>query len=159
GTFTPTEKANTAVATFYSLNLVGLTNIGEPGKGLSNNLFSTEAEAKRLLGLVLAQNGITDPTKIAEQETARIKTYTNGVSFYRLNIGVTYKAGGLNVTNYGIQRNSTYAITISKINKLGVSTEGELDDNPETPVGTTETYVTATIVVMGWNALTQDGEL
>ncbi|MEG2402725.1 MAG: Mfa1 family fimbria major subunit [Muribaculaceae bacterium] len=159
GTFTPTEVANTKVVTFFSLNLGGLPNIGEPGKGLSNNLFSTEAAAKTLLGLVLAQNKITDAAEIAEQEAARIKTYTNGVSFYRLNIGVTYKAGGLNVTNYGIQRNSTYAITISKINKLGVSTEGELDDNPETPVGTTETYVTATIVVKGWNALTQDGEL
>ncbi|MEG0559323.1 MAG: fimbria major subunit, partial [Muribaculaceae bacterium] len=94
-----------------------------------------------------------------KEEAKRIKTYTNGVSFYRLNIGVTYEAGGLNVTNYGIQRNSTYAITISKINKLGVSTEGELDDNPETPVGTTETYVTATIVVKAWHALKQDGEL
>ncbi|MEG1464830.1 MAG: fimbria major subunit, partial [Mucinivorans sp.] len=88
----------------------------------------------------------------------RLLKYDAGATYYRLNIGVT-TPGTPAVTTFGIKRNSTYSIDITKINKLGTNDETKLDEIPETPVTSEETSVTATITIAQWNQMDQSGEL
>ncbi|MEG3048345.1 MAG: fimbria major subunit, partial [Mucinivorans sp.] len=173
GGFTITTEAATAATTFHAVNFTGLKQIGGTTNfQLTNNIFKDDVIAKRILTEVLAANklypdggasiGTTDPTQISENKAkydaefaARFSTYTGGACYYRLNIG---RSDGVK-TIYGIRRNGKYEITINSFKQLGVATEGKLDDTPEVPVSSQDTYVTATISVAPWKTYTQGGDL
>ncbi|MEG1649323.1 MAG: fimbria major subunit, partial [Rikenellaceae bacterium] len=151
----------TGVTTFSKINLAG--GAAFP---LKNNLFADVAIATSILKAVLAANNYKEggtPTEAAAftaEFKKRFSTYTDGKSYYRLNVGNIITEGpNTGQINYGIRRNSQYQITINSFKQLGVATPGELDDNPEIPVSSQGTYVTATIVVAGWEEYTQNGDL
>ncbi|MEG1635751.1 MAG: fimbria major subunit, partial [Rikenellaceae bacterium] len=167
GEFVPKYDNPVAKSTFYKINLAGLLKIGGSSAfQLTNNLFSDRAVATKTLEDVLTANDYKKGGTAAEQAAftaefnKRFSTYTGGKSYYRLNVGNIIKEGpNKGQINYGIRRNSQYQITINSFKQLGVATPGELDDNPEIPVSSQGTYVTATIVVAGWEEYTQNGDL
>lgn len=93
-----------------------------------------------------AQNVLT--TDLANDAHYEILTYTNGYSYYRLNLRDMNQA--TSSARYSVLRNNFYKVTVTEINNIGWNNPGELvDPDDERPVET-ETALKVTITVEDW---------
>lgn len=77
--------------------------------------------------------------------------YTNGISYYRLNIRDIRKT---NLTEkYAVNRNHYYKVNITEISNLGFNTAaGTIPTDPTTPLET-QTYISADITIEAWTVV------
>ncbi len=80
--------------------------------------------------------------------------FTNGESYYRLDIG----SGTGDATEYGVYRGNAYTANITNIAGPGVPDEGSLFDNPNDPVKAV-TYINVSIETAEWHKVDQNGDL
>lgn len=91
--------------------------------------------------------------KTVDQSVADYKVlkYTNGISYYRLNIRDIRKT---NLTEkYAVNRNHYYKVNITEISNLGFNTAaGTIPTDPTTPLET-QTYISADITIEAWTVV------
>lgn len=80
--------------------------------------------------------------------------YTNGVSWYRINIGDS----SVTPTKYGVERGKQYQVSINRITGPGFNHEDLLIEGPKIPLSE-QTYISATIVAKGWTTVTQGTDI
>lgn len=84
----------------------------------------------------------------ADKAKYEILEYTNGYSYYRLNLRDMNQA--TSSARYSVLRNNFYKVTVTEINNIGWNNPGELvDPDDERPVET-ETALKVTITVEDW---------
>lgn len=77
--------------------------------------------------------------------------YTNGISYYRLNIRDIRKTAL--TEKYAVNRNHYYKVNITEISNLGFNTAaGTIPTNPTTPLET-QTYISADITIEAWTVV------
>lgn len=77
--------------------------------------------------------------------------YTNGISYYRLNIRDIRKTAL--TEKYAVNRNHYYKVNITEISNLGFNTAtGTIPTNPTTPLET-QTYISADITIETWTVV------
>lgn len=77
--------------------------------------------------------------------------YTNGVSYYRLNIRDIRKTAL--TEKYAVNRNHYYKVNITEISYLGFNTAaGTIPTDPTTPLET-QTYISANITIEAWTVV------
>lgn len=91
--------------------------------------------------------------KTVDQSVAdyMVLKYTNGISYYRLNIRDIRKT---NLTEkYAVNRNHYYKVNITEISNLGFNTAaGTIPTDPTTPLET-QTYISADITIEAWTVV------
>ena len=91
--------------------------------------------------------------KTVDQSVAdyNVLKYTNGISYYRLNIRDIRKT---NLTEkYAVNRNHYYKVNITEISNLGFNTAaGTIPTDPTTPLET-QTYISADITIEAWTVV------
>lgn len=100
-----------------------------------------------------------------QQTAPKVATYTEGKSWYRINLGTT-TAG--NKTEYGVERGKQYQVALNKITGPGLPSDeclvtgdrgdGTITNNPSDPVDA-QTYVSVSIRVKGWTTAGQSADL
>lgn len=93
-----------------------------------------------------AQNVLT--TDLANDAHYEILTYTNGYSYYRLNLRDMTQ--GTTTARYSVLRNNFYKVTVTEINNIGWNNPGDLVDPDDTRPVETETALKVTITVEDW---------
>ena len=77
--------------------------------------------------------------------------YTNGISYYRLNIRDIRKTAL--TEKYAVNRNHYYKVNITEISNLGFNTAtGTIPTEPTTPLET-QTYISADITIETWTVV------
>ena len=77
--------------------------------------------------------------------------YTNGISYYRLNIRDIRKTAL--IEKYAVNRNHYYKVNITEISNLGFNTAtGTIPTDPTTPLET-QTYISADITIETWTVV------
>lgn len=77
--------------------------------------------------------------------------YTNGISYYRLNIRDIRETDL--TKKYAVNRNHYYKVNITEISNLGFNTAaGTIPTNPTTPLET-QTYISADITIEAWTVV------
>ena len=77
--------------------------------------------------------------------------YTNGISYYRLNIRDIRKTAL--TEKYAVNRNHYYKVNITEISNLGFNTAtGTIPTDPTTPLET-QTYISADITIETWTVV------
>lgn len=80
-----------------------------------------------------------------------VLTYTNGISYYRLNIRDIRKTAL--TEKYAVNRNHYYKVNITEISNLGFNTAaGTIPTKPTTPLET-QTYISADITIEAWTVV------
>lgn len=80
-----------------------------------------------------------------------VLTYTNGISYYRLNIRDIRKTAL--PEKYAVNRNHYYKVNITEISNLGFNTAaGTIPTEPTTPLET-QTYISADITIEAWTVV------
>lgn len=80
-----------------------------------------------------------------------VLTYTNGISYYRLNIRDIRKTAL--TEKYAVNRNHYYKVNITEISNLGFNTAaGTIPTEPTTPLET-QTYISADITIEAWTVV------
>lgn len=80
-----------------------------------------------------------------------VLTYTNGISYYRLNIR-DIRENDL-TKKYAVNRNHYYKVNITEISNLGFNTAvGTIPIDPTTPLET-QTYISADITIEAWTVV------
>lgn len=80
-----------------------------------------------------------------------VLTYTNGISYYRLNIRDIRKTAL--TEKYAVNRNHYYKVNITEISNLGFNTAaGTIPTDPTTPLET-QTYISADITIEAWTVV------
>lgn len=80
-----------------------------------------------------------------------VLTYTNGISYYRLNIRDIRKTAL--TEKYAVNRNHYYKVNITEISNLGFNTAaGTIPTEPTTPLET-QTYISADITIKAWTVV------
>ena len=74
--------------------------------------------------------------------------YTNGYSYYRLNLRDINKA--TSKERYSVLRNNFYKVTVTEINNIGWNNPGDLVDPDDNRPVETETSLKVTITVEDW---------
>lgn len=87
-----------------------------------------------------------------------VTEYTNGLSYYRLNIRDIKQTADLS-KKYAVQRNNYYQVNITEISNLGFNTPtGTIPTDPETPLET-QTYISADITIVPWTVVSMNEPL
>ena len=87
-----------------------------------------------------------------------VTAYTNGMSYYRLNIRDITKTTNL-TEKYAVLRNNYYKVNISEISNLGFNTPaGTVPTDPTTPLET-QTYISADITIEPWTVVSMNEPL
>lgn len=80
-----------------------------------------------------------------------VETYTNGISYYRLNIRDIRKTAL--TEKYAVNRNHYYKVNITEISNLGFNTAaGTIPTDPTTPLET-QTFISADITIEAWTVV------
>ena len=80
-----------------------------------------------------------------------VETYTNGISYYRLNIRDIRET--TLTKKYAVNRNHYYKVNITEISNLGFNTAaGTIPTKPTTPLET-QTYISADITIEPWTVV------
>ena len=83
--------------------------------------------------------------------TYEVETYTNGISYYRLNIRDIRET--TLPKKYAVNRNHYYKVNITEISNLGFNTAaGTIPTEPTTPLET-QTYISADITIEPWTVV------
>lgn len=83
--------------------------------------------------------------------TYEVLEYTNGISYYRLNIRDIRKTAL--TEKYAVNRNHYYKVNITEISNLGFNTAtGTIPTDPTTPLET-QTYISADITIETWTVV------
>lgn len=83
--------------------------------------------------------------------------YTNGISYYRLNIRDIRKTAL--TEKYAVNRNHYYKVNITEISNLGFNTAtGTIPTEPTTPLET-QTYISADITIEAWTVVDMNESL
>ena len=83
--------------------------------------------------------------------TYEVLAYTNGISYYRLNIR-DIRENDL-TKKYAVNRNHYYKVNITEISNLGFNTAaGTIPTDPTTPLET-QTYISADITIEAWTVV------
>lgn len=83
--------------------------------------------------------------------TYEVLEYTNGISYYRLNIRDIRKTAL--TEKYAVNRNHYYKVNITEISNLGFNTAaGTIPTEPTTPLET-QTYISADITIEAWTVV------
>ena len=78
-------------------------------------------------------------------------TYTNGISYYRLNIRDIRET--TLTKKYAVNRNHYYKVNITEISNLGFNTAaGTIPTEPTTPLET-QTHISADITIEPWTVV------
>jgi hypothetical protein len=160
GQFTGTKAGADATpgVTYYVLD--SLQDLVTTAVGLTNKTVFAGTDALRLarkavyhllnpgiqqLGTLAGYDAVAITTAIGTNWDKYIHTYTDGVAYYRLNIG--------SVTGTTLKpeviRNHFYQLNIDNYKVLGVATVGELLGDEDEEI-TSETYLTVTITIEDW---------
>lgn len=83
--------------------------------------------------------------------TYNVETYTNGISYYRLNIRDIRET--TLTKKYAVNRNHYYKVNITEISNLGFNTAaGTIPTDPTTPLET-QTHISADITIEPWTVV------
>lgn len=142
GTGAVTATPLTSGTTFYVLAKKELTS-GKITFALKDNQILYFSQASDATAYKAAQGG--------DLAAYDVETYTNGISYYRLNIRDIRKT---NLTEkYAVNRNHYYKVNITEISNLGFNTAaGTIPTNPTTPLET-QTYISADITIEAWTVV------
>jgi hypothetical protein len=167
GQFTGTKANSDAPTggTFYVLNPQNITTtaVGLTGKQVFAGTDALSLARKALYHLLnptvaqLSLNTYNDASivsALAGDWDTYVDTYTNGVVYYRLNIGS--KVGS--TLKPEVLRNKFYKMNIDSYKTVGAATVGELLDNPDEEI-TSETYLNVTITITGWEDVSNGQEV
>ncbi|MDR1258216.1 MAG: fimbria major subunit [Tannerellaceae bacterium] len=169
GLFTGTKATSDAptAQTFYVLNPQGLstTAVGLTGKQVFAGTDALALARKALYHLLnptvaqlpgglVAYNDASITTALGANWDLYVDTYTDGVVYYRLNIGS--KVGS--TLKPEVLRNKFYKMNIESYKTVGAATVGELLDNPDEEI-TSETYLNVTITITGWEDVSNDQDI
>lgn len=152
GIFTPTvwyDNTNTIDATpanagddFYR---IGIENASGVVDSYTANIYSTTLSQADL-------NTIT-----SNNANAVIVKYTGGVCYYPLYLADDAQGANL-VAKRTVKRNSYFYVTINKVNGPGANTPDGVITDPDKPLET-ETYIEATIDILDWDVINQNGTI
>jgi hypothetical protein len=156
-TFAPTLGASDAAAgTFYYLASIGSSP--ETGLSVGAVVAGTDAQTVAWHIAYLLENpdvayanvpayvsGATDDGLMAKY----FKEYTNGICYYRLDIGVGTNKVGANSIVWGAKRNTQYGLNIDSYKTLGSNRVGDLIGNPGEQL-TSQTNMTVTMTMLPW---------
>lgn len=135
----PGFDANTGKDTYYSI-----------ATGAKDGIYNT---------LVISKN-VQNDTKgydATEVETVKYLQYTNGETYYRINIqDNTYPEN--NNLYYSVTRNNLYKVNVKSISGIGYPNESDVTVDPETPISQ-KTYMQAHISVEEWKVVDQNADL
>lgn len=137
---TPGFDANTGKNIYYSIDT-----------GLKEGIYNTLVIYKNIQKE--DKNGY-DKTPV---ETVKYLQYTNGITYYRINIqDNTYPEN--NNLYYSVARNNLYKVNVKSISGIGYPNEGDVTVDPETPISQ-KTYMQAHISVEEWKVVEQGADL
>lgn len=117
--------------------------------------FADEASVQKAIALDASAGANTNYTGTPADDYT---VYTNGVSWYRINVG----DNAFTPTKYGVERGKVYEITINKVTGPGVNHEDGLIVGPNVDPGTPlseQTYISASISAKGWSTVSQTSDL
>ena len=103
--------------------------------------------------LYFKQEADANAYKTVDQSVAdyEVLTYTNGISYYRLNIRDIRE--NEQTKKYAVNRNHYYKVNITEISNLGFNTAaGTIPTEPTTPLET-QTYISADITIEAWTVV------
>lgn len=103
--------------------------------------------------LYFKQEADANAYKTVDQNVAdyEVLTYTNGISYYRLNIRDIRE--NEQTKKYAVNRNHYYKVNITEISNLGFNTAaGTIPTEPTTPLET-QTYISADITIEAWTVV------
>ena len=136
-----TQTALTPGTTFYVLAKKELTS-GKITFALKDNqilYFKQEVDAT------------TYKNTQVDLATYNVETYTNGISYYRLNIRDIRET--TLPKKYAVNRNHYYKVNITEISNLGFNTAaGTIPTDPTTPLET-QTHISADITIEPWTVV------
>lgn len=140
-TGTVTNGGFTAGATFYVLAKKELTS-GKITFALKDN---------QILYFQQKVDATTYKNAQVDLATYEVLEYTNGISYYRLNIRDIRET--TLTKKYAVNRNHYYKVNITEISNLGFNTAtGTIPTEPTTPLET-QTYISADITIEPWTVV------
>lgn len=101
-----------------------------------------------------AKTMVADPTGTKPTVGGDYMSFTDGLSYYRVDLGEGTGAE----TAYGVLRSNKYDATVNSITGPGVPSEEDLAVEPGNPVSA-KTYIHATILPAVWNPIAQTADL
>jgi hypothetical protein len=159
GKFSPTIATTDAPAgTFYLLKTLGANTTST---GVSANTVIAGVDAKNVVKKIIYQlEHVTEAEKtlltdyanlVTDAELdAYVDTYTNGICYYRLNVGKE-KVPVLGTIIPSVERNTHYQLNIDSYTKLGAVSPADLLGTGNN-VG--ETYLTISVSIRPWDIVT-----
>ena len=90
-------------------------------------------------------------------ETVKYLQYTNGVTYYRINIQDNSYLDNNNLY-YSVTRNNFYKVNVKSISGIGYPNDSDVTVTPENPISQ-KTYMQAHISVEPWNEVKQEADL
>lgn len=135
----PGFDANTGKNTYYSI-----------AAGAKDGIYNTLVISKHV------QNDAAgfDATEV---EVVKYLQYTNGETYYRINIqDNTYPEN--NNLYYSVTRNNLYKVNVKSISGIGYPNESDVTVDPDTPISQ-KTYMQAHISVKEWEVVDQEADL
>ena len=141
GTGNVTNTPLTLGTTFYVL----------AKKEVASGKITFATKENKILYFKQESDATTYKTTQVELNNYEVLTYTNGVSYYRLNIRDIRET--VLTKKYAVNRNHYYKVNITEISNLGFNTAaGTIPTTPTTPLET-QTYISADITIEAWTVV------
>ncbi|UEA87923.1 Mfa1 family fimbria major subunit [Alistipes senegalensis] len=136
-----TQTALTPGTTFYVL----------AKKELTSGKITFASKDNKILYFKQEVDATTYKNTQVDLTTYDVETYTNGISYYRLNIRDIRET--TLTKKYAVNRNHYYKVNITEISNLGFNTAaGTIPTEPTTPLET-QTHISADITIEPWTVV------
>lgn len=120
-------------------------------KELTSGKITFALKDNQILYFKQETDATTYKTTQGDLNDYEVLEYTNGISYYRLNIRDIRKTAL--TEKYAVNRNHYYKVNITEISNLGFNTAaGTIPTDPTTPLET-QTYISADITIEAWTVV------
>lgn len=120
-------------------------------KELTSGKITFALKDNQILYFKQETDATTYKTTQGDLNDYEVLEYTNGISYYRLNIRDIRKTAL--IEKYAVNRNHYYKVNITEISNLGFNTAaGTIPTDPTTPLET-QTYISADITIEAWTVV------
>ena len=120
-------------------------------KELTSGKITFALKDNQILYFKQETDATTYKTTQGDLNDYEVLEYTNGISYYRLNIRDIRKTAL--TEKYAVNRNHYYKVNITEISNLGFNTAaGTIPTDPATPLET-QTYISADITIEAWTVV------
>ena len=148
---TPQTKADDTGAVIATPLTPGTTFYVLAKKEATSGKITFATKEDKILYFEQETDAATYKNAQVDLTTYEVLAYTNGISYYRLNIRDIRKT---NLTEkYAVNRNHYYKVNITEISNLGFNTAaGTIPTDPTTPLET-QTFISADITIEAWTVV------